>query len=86
MYAFYASIDQRDNPELRGKSVIVAWKAKRSVVCCFARRKGFWSALGHAGSAGGTLVSWRSLCASRFHTLPRGLAYQMNLPGSHYAT
>ena len=33
MDAFYASIEQRDNPQLRGKPVIVAWKAKRSVVC-----------------------------------------------------
>jgi DNA polymerase IV len=33
MDAFYASIEQRDNPGLRGKPVVVAWKAKRSVVC-----------------------------------------------------
>jgi DNA polymerase IV len=33
MDAFYASLEQRDNPELRGKPVIVAWKANRSVVC-----------------------------------------------------
>jgi DNA polymerase-4 len=33
MDAFYASVKQRDNPELRGKPVIVAWKAKHSVVC-----------------------------------------------------
>jgi DNA polymerase-4 len=31
MDAFYASIEQRDNADLRGKPVIVAWKAKRSV-------------------------------------------------------
>jgi DNA polymerase-4 len=33
MDAFYASIEQRDNPQLRDKPVIVAWNAKRSVVC-----------------------------------------------------
>src|SRR5438128_6825768 len=33
MDAFYASIEQRDNPDLLGKPVIVAWQAKRSVVC-----------------------------------------------------
>ena len=33
MDAFYASIEQRDSPQLRGKPVIVAWNGKRSVVC-----------------------------------------------------
>ena len=33
MDAFYASVEQRDNPDLRGKPVIVAWQARRSVVC-----------------------------------------------------
>lgn len=53
MDAFYASVELRERPELRGRPLVVAWEGARSVVCAAsyeARRWGLHSAMSSAAA------------------------------------
>jgi len=72
MDAFYASVEQRDNPELRGKAVAVGWDKERSVVCTAsyeARKFGVHSAL--------AAVTAKKKCPDLIFIKPNFAKYQL---------
>ena len=75
MDAFYASVEQRDRPELRGKPVIVGWPGERSVVCAAsyeARKFGVHSAM--PATRAKRLCPEGVFIHPEFRQVPRGVA------------
>ena len=71
MDAFYASVELREQPHLRGKPLVVAWEGSRSVVCAAsyeARRFGLHSAMPAATA--------RRLCPQAVFVPPRFHLYR----------
>ena len=74
MDAFYASVELRENPQLKGLPVVVAWDGPRSVICAAsyeARRFGLHSAM--------SVATAKRLCPqavypASFHALSRSIA------------
>ena len=66
MDAFYASVELREQPQLKGLPVVVAWDGPRSVICAAsyeARQFGLRSAMSVAAARGDDAVTGQACSA-----------------------
>jgi DNA polymerase-4 len=79
MDAFYASLEQRDEPALRDTPVVVAWKGKRSVVCAAS-----YEARRYEVGLAMPLVTAERLCPAAIFVPPDFTRYKAGLAGVVY--
>ena len=80
MDAYYASVEQRDRPELRGKPVIVGGTQGRGVVCAASVRSQGIEFATHADRPRGNLH--RFAAATRYRRVTLSGACEPRLPSS----
>ena len=76
MDAFFAAVEQRDRPELRGQPLIVGGDPKWPGCRCHLRLCGtaVWDPLGHVSSQGSVSLPPGHICPPPHGGLPRGLS------------